>query len=172
MIANIKKRFHYYFLKKELKFHRVDRKAININNANDIAIIFDASDVEKTAIINQFADSLRAMKKKIHLFGYYNIPKPAINFNFPYFNKKNLNWYLEPNGVLVDEFIDRKFDILINACIDEILPLEYIAALSQASYRVGLYNPSKLFCYDMMIDMKEKNLKKLVDQVKHYLGVI
>ena len=143
-----------------------------MNTATDIGIIFDASDVEKTAIINQFADSLRAGKRKIHLFGYYNIPKPAINFNFPYFNKKNLNWYLEPQGVLVEEFIQRKFDILINACTEEILPLEYIAALSQASFRVGLYNPSKLFCYDFMVDFKEKNLKGLVEQFRHYLNIV
>lgn len=172
MIKNIRKWFYNYFLNKQLKHHYAERKVMNINNANDIAIIFDATNTDQTAVINQFADSLKALKKKIHLFGYYDIPKPAINFNFPYFNKKNLNWHLVPQGVLVDEFIERKFDILINASVEEILPLEYISAFSNASYRVGLYNPSKLFCYDLMIDLKEKNLKKLTEEVKYYLNVL
>ncbi|TSA49937.1 MAG: hypothetical protein D4R43_03060 [Sphingobacteriales bacterium] len=75
--------------------------------------------------------------------------------------------------MLVDEFIDRKFDILINVSIKENLPLEYIAALSQASYRVGLYDPNKLYCNDLMIDLKgNKTLQKYIDQVKHYLHIL
>ena len=173
MINQIKKWFHFYFLKKELKFHKAQRQLLNINDAKEIGIIFDATDVDQTAIINQFADSLKGLKKKIYMFGYYNIPKPAINFNFPYFNKANLNWYLEPSGILVEEFIDRKFDILINVSIKENLPLEYIAAFSQASYRVGLYDPNKMYCYDLMIDLKgNKTLQKYIDQVKHYLHIL
>lgn len=172
MIRKIKKWFYNYFIKKELRHHYVERKVMNIKNANDIAIIFDATNTDQTAVVNQFADSLKGMKKKIHLFGYYDIPKPAINFNFPYFNKENLNWHLVPQGILVDEFIQRKFDILINASVEESLPLEYISAFSNALYRVGLYNPAKLFCYDLMIDMKEKNLKKMTEEVKYYLNVV
>ena len=173
MIKQIKKWFHFYFLKKELKHHNAQRQLLNINDAKEIGIIFDATDVDQTAIINQFADSLKALKKKIYLFGFYNIPKPAINFNFPYFNKKNLNWYLEPQGLLVDEFIGRKFDILINVSVHENIPLEYIAAFSQASYRVGLYNPEKIYCYDLMIDLKgNKTLQKYIEQVKHYLHIL
>ena len=92
--------------------------------AKEIGIKFDATDTDQTAVVNQFADSLRGTKKKISMFGFYNFPRPAINFNFPYFNQKSLNWYLEPNGILVKEFIEKKFDILINVSVSENLPLE------------------------------------------------
>lgn len=173
MIQKIKKWFHYYFLNKELKFHKPPRQIVKFEEAKEIGIIFDATDTDQTAVVNQFADSLRGTKKKISMFGFYNFPRPAINFNFPYFNQKSLNWYLEPNGILVKEFIEKKFDILINVSVSENLPLEYISALSNASYRIGLYNPNKLFCYDFMIDLKGKNnLPKFTEQVKHYLHIV
>jgi hypothetical protein len=46
------------------------------------------------------------------MFGFYNFPKPALNLSFPHFHNKQLNWYLEPQGHLVDEFMERKLDVL------------------------------------------------------------
>ena len=89
------------------------------------------------------------------------------------FNKKNLNWRLAPVGHTVESFIQRKFDILINLSVKEILPLEYISALSQANFRVGPYEKNKTYCYDLMIDTgEEKDLKNLIEQVKHYLHLM
>ena len=107
------------------------------------------------------------------MLGFYNIPKSAINFAFPYFNKKNLNWHLEPTGDEVEIFIDRKLDILVNAYIDENLPLEYISALSQARFRIGHYVKEKTYAYDFMIDLKGKNdLKYLMEQYRMYLKMV
>lgn len=173
MLTNLRKLAHLYFLKKELKFHEVSRKVINLADAREIGILFDASDTDRTAIVNTFADALRKERKKVVLLGFYNFPKPAINFNFPYFNRKDINWHFEPNGGLVEEFIARKFDMLINAYIDENLPLEYVSAMSQAGFRVGHYDKNKTYAYDFMIDMKgDRDLRKLMDQVKVYIEMV
>ncbi len=93
LFNNFRRLAHFYLLKKELKFHHVDRKVVKYYDARDIGILFDASDVDRTAIVSSFADSLRRENKKISLLGYYNFPKAPINFNFPYFNKKDINWH-------------------------------------------------------------------------------
>lgn len=164
---------HLYLLKKELHEHKIDRKVVNLEEAKDIGILFDATNTDNSKVINTFADALREQKKRPHLLGFYNFPKGAINFNFPYFNKKDLNWYSKPGGDVVNNFIERKFDILINAYMDEILPLEYISALSHANYRVGHYDKKKTYCYDLMIDMRgNDDLKSLMQQIKHYLHIL
>lgn len=173
LLKKIRRLFHFYFLRKELKFHRVHRKVVNLFDAREIGILFDASDTDQTAIINTFADSLRKERKKTSLLGFYNFSKNVINFNFPYFNQKNINWHYEPNGAVVEEFIAKKFDILINAYINENLPLEYVSAMSQAAFRIGHYDKTKTYAYDFMIDMKGQNdLRKLMEQFRYYLEMV
>ncbi|MBA2407263.1 MAG: hypothetical protein H0V65_04635 [Chitinophagales bacterium] len=170
LFNNFRRLAHFYLLKKELKFHHVDRKVVKYYDARDIGILFDASDVDRTAIVSSFADSLRRENKKISLLGYYNFPKAPINFNFPYFNKKDINWHYEPQGNLVEEFISKKFDILVNAYIDENLPLEYVSAMSRAGFRIGHYDKKKIHSYDFMIDMRgREDLKLLVGQLRVYM---
>ena len=173
MINSIRKTAHNYFLKKELKFHKPSRYVMNISDMREIGILFDATDTTKTNTINQFAESIRTQFRKVSLLGFYNFPKPAINLNFPYFHNKELNWYLEPQGYVVEEFIEKKFDVLINAYTNEVIPLEYISALSNAKYRIGLYDSAKTYCNDFMIELKEnKDLGSFLEQIKHYLYII
>lgn len=173
MLKQFRRWLHLYFLKKELKAHHVERKATSLDKANEIGILFDASDPDKVAAINHFADGLKRDKKRIVMLGFYNTPKNAINFNFSYFNQKNLNWILEPHGNTVEEFIAKKFDILINAYFSENLPLEYVSALSQASFRIGSFTKEKTYAYDFMVDMKdERDLQLLMKQYRHYLEML
>ncbi len=173
MLKSLQRWFHFYFLRKELLTHAVSRKLISLANSNEIGILFDASDPDKVSVINNFAESLKKEKKKIVLLGFYNVPKKAINFNFSYFNKKDLNFFQIPKNELVKEFMERKLDILINAYTAENLPLEYISALSHASFRMGSFNKEKTYAYDFMVDMKNENdLKFLLDQYRHYLQMM
>lgn len=169
----IKKYFHHYFLQKALKLNQHFRKSVNLQEAKEIGILFDATDTDQKQIVENLAKQLKDQNKKTVLLGFYNFPKPAINFSFDYFNKKNLNWHLAPIGHTVEGFINRNFDILINLTVKEILPLEYISAMSHAKFRVGPYNSDKIYCYDLMIDTGDKkDLDHLIDQVKHYLHLI
>jgi hypothetical protein len=173
MLKQVQRWLYFYFLRRELKRHRVERKATSLIKAGEIGILFDASDPDKISIINNFADSLKRDRKKIVMLGFYNQPRNAINFNFSYFNTKNLNWYHGPRGAVVDEFILRKFDILIGAFVGENLPLEYVSALSHASFRIGSFVKEKTYAYDFMVDMKGKeDLQLLMNQYRHYLEML
>ncbi len=158
---------------RKLSQRHVVRKAVNLEKAQDIGILFDASDPERVALISQFAESLKRENKRTVLLGYYDQAKQAINFNFGYFNRKNLNWHLEPTGDAVVEFMDRPFDILINVYTNENLPLEYVSAMSRASFRIGPYARNKTHAYDFMVDLKgEDNLPMLITQFRHYLQML
>jgi hypothetical protein len=173
MFEGIKKRVHTYILNKELMHHKPERSVTNIADAKEVGVLLDASDTDKTAVVLQFADSIRTQYRKVTMLGYYNFPKAAMNLSFPHFYNKNLNWYLQPQGYMVDDFIEKKFDVLVNAYTDENLPLEYISALSNAKYRIGLYNPAKTYLSDVLIDLKgDHNLGALTEQLKNYIFVL
>ncbi len=173
MFKSIQRWFHFYFLKKELHGLSIQRKLVNLQNAAEIGILFDASNPDQISVISNFADGLKRDKKRVVMLGFYNAPKKAINFNFSYFNKKDLNRYLIPKGDTVNDFIAKRFDILINAYIGENLPLEYVSSVSNASFRMGNFNKSKTYAYDFMVDLKnEEDLKKLLFQYRHYLEMM
>ena len=64
MLYSLRRAVHLYLLKDSLKTHRVTRKTTGLEKATEIGILFDASDTDETAIINNFADTLRKQKKK------------------------------------------------------------------------------------------------------------
>jgi len=70
----------------------------------------------------------------------------------------------------VNEFIYIKFDILINLCSTDSLPLEYISAVSSSKFRIGRYDREKTYCYDFMIN-NERNasLDEFILEVDHFL---
>ena len=173
MFQELKKKVHRYVLKKELRFHKPERSITNIIDAKEVGVLFDATETDDTAIVNQFADSIRTQFRKVNMLGFYNHPISAMNLNFPHFNKKQLNWYLEPQGYIVDDFIQKQFDVLVNAYTGENLPLEYISAMSNAKYRIGVYNPEKMYLSEVMIDLKgNDNLKTALDEFKNYIFMI
>jgi hypothetical protein len=173
MIENIKRELHFRILNRKLRSNNVQRKIQRFADVRDIGILFNATNTDDALPVTQFAESLRPMRKRVTMLGYYDYKKPAINFTFPYFNKKDVNWLLMPRGTLVSEFLDKPFDVLINFCTQENLPMEYIVALSKAKFRVGFYNPKKVHAYDFMIDMKEKtDVRSLVENVSRYLNML
>lgn len=173
MWRSIQRWFHFHFLNRQLRSRQIPRSTVRFSEAHEIGILFDASDPERVAVVSQFAESLRKENKKTSLLGFYNQSKQAINFNFVYFNRKNLNWYLAPVSAEVREFMERPFDILINAYTSESLPLEYVSALSHARFRIGAYGKSKTHAYDLMVDMKDDdNLAGLLQQYRHYLEML
>jgi hypothetical protein len=171
MLKAIRTAINHYLLKKELRFHKPERHITNIAEAKDIGILLDATDTDRTKVVLNLADSLRTQYRKVHMLGFYNYPKPALNLSFPHFHNKQVNWYFEPSGHFVDEFMDRKFDVLINAYAgDNNVSLEYLSALSNAKYRIGIYDESKKHLNDVMIKITDKNdLQSFVEQVKHYI---
>jgi hypothetical protein len=170
MLQSIRERVNRYMLQKELRFHKPERRIVDITEAKEIGILLDATDVDRTALVNSLATALRTPYRKVVMLGYYNYPKPALNLNFPHFHKKELNWWLEPQGHLVDEFIERKFDVLINAYVGNHVPLEYISALSNAKYRIGIYGENKTHLSDFMIRLNDANdLQEFTEQVKHFI---
>src|SRR5207237_953660 len=90
-----------------------------------------------------------------------------------FFSKKNLNWKMIPNNRAVSNFINEKFDVIINLSKNEIFPLRYIAALSKARFRVGRFDKHFTYCYDLMIHTEaDSDLKQFIQQAENYLRQI
>ncbi len=166
-----------YFYKKELaerlRTLNVTRAITNLNDAKSIGLIYDSTDPANDSVIAKFASDLRKQSKSVDILGFINDKKLNYKAGIAAFNKKNLTWALVPEGGEVETFSEKKYDLLLACFVGENLPLEFIARVSNAKWRVGFYDASKTDCYDMMINMGEhKELPYLLEQSVYFLNQI
>jgi hypothetical protein len=170
---NIIERFKNSFYESVLKQRgskRPVRTITNLNDAHSIGIIYDSTNPDHDITITKFAEMLRNKGKTVDIMAYVNDKKIDHKGDIALFNPKAVNWYGVPLDPRVNAFADKPFDLLICALLSESKPLEYIAYLSKAKYRVGPFDGSKTHLYDLMIEMGSKNdLGYLLQQMVHFL---
>lgn len=173
MFKKLRARLHHYFLRKKLKDVKHPHQTMNYERARTIAVIFDATLPENLTAAKKFNQDLSGLNKRAHFFAFLNHKEPAGSLPFEYMTKQQVSRLFIPQHPKVEELITKQYDLLINLCTDECLPLEYICALSNATYRVGRFIPGKTYCYDMMIDMNGKrDMNYFIEQLNEYLKMI
>ena len=91
---------------------------------------------------------------------------------YDFFYQKDLNWYYKPQNYIIDNFVQKEYDILINLCDSSIIPIKYLVASSMAHFKIGIYE-EEYEIYDLMISLKEdKSIDKLMIEIKRYLKLI
>ena len=162
-------RFHHRFLKKQLPAHPVRRSSVFIENARSIGLLFDATDPADRQLVLRFAEKLKSQGKQVRMLGFFDAKLTNSDFPFQHFDKKQLDWAYRPKSAEVLDFPGQSFDLLINLSQRAVLPLNYLAALSKARFRIGPYTHNTA-CYDLMIEHDEKKgLETFLSQVLHYL---
>jgi len=147
----------------------VPHQSFDIKNAGMIGILFEGTEMNDCKVVVDYAKSLKKEGKNVKLLAYLDSKQELDNFEFPHFEKKDLDWALRPRCEAVKSFLQQPFDILINLPKHENIPLEYIAALSNAKFRVGPLTDNTS-CYELMIEATgAKDLKAFLNQVTFFL---
>jgi len=165
--------FYRYFMQKRLKAHHVTHEVVNLHQANEVGILFDATNEQNIIWIRRLTEALEKRKKKVSILGFVNSKHPNEQIAYPCFSLKDTNWYLHPVQYMPVYFCEKKFDILINAFVHPVETLEYISTFSNARFRVGCFADDKTHCYDLMINLKESDsLSEFLNNTLHYLQII
>lgn len=160
--------FYDNHLKKQLQQLglRRDRKRVNLDSAQSVALLFDATELAARDFVLQYANQLRGLGKKVKLLGYVEGNPENTEFAFSCFTKKQVSWSLRPKSAEVDEFLNYTPDVLIFLSAEPHPWLEYIAALSKAHLRIGPAT-EHTYCFDVMIDAGNgTDLRQFVKQME------
>ena len=179
LIKKIKLSLSNRALKQELKSVGHIRKPnkFNFDNIKTIGIIFDATNTDDFEIVKRYVVYLREHLKKVKVIGYFSKKEiPALTYSkleYDFFSAKELNWMGTPNSVVIRNFINEEYDLLIDLNIHDHFPLKYIAALSKASFKVGKFNENDIEIHDMMIDADgTKTVKYFLRQIDTYITML
>lgn len=151
--------------------------ALNIKAAKSVGIVYRADSEESFELVKRYVKFLREYKVKVRTIGFFNeneLPSdvhPKLEFDF--FCKKDLNFRLEPKCVVVDNFIDEQFDILIDVTVEEDEVLRDPVFLSKASFKVGAGGKNTSEDLDLLITLKEDDgVRQLMKGIDHFLHII
>lgn len=159
LLDNLKLSIGERLLKREVLRTKRSTKACNISVAETIGILFDATEPATVEIVRKFVKHFDNSNKRVAVLGYVDDKKLIDHYLYRkgivFFTKTDLNWYNKPDSKAINKFISIPFDILFNLSINEVYPLQYILALSQAKMKVGKYSPLQSYL-DLMIDIEKE----------------
>lgn len=160
-------------LKKEASRIVRRQKAINLEAARDIGILFHMQSEADYEMVSRFSRELVAVGKRVQVIGLYKYRKLP-----PYYAQKlaydlvlpvNLDLFYRPKAEFVQKFIEQEFDILIDLGTRDDFPLNYIATLSKAGFKLGRSSGEEGLPYDLMIETDEQmEGDELIRQLIHY----
>ena len=148
-----------YVLRRQLRRLKRTVESCNINEANSIGVLFNATHSVSFDIVKNFVKELSGKSKKIMVLGFVDSKQLIDHYlyrkGFDFFTRNDLNWFEKPQNIAVTNFINQKFDILINLNLEDAYPIKYILSLSKASFKVGQLTQAHQY-HDFMIDIKQE----------------
>ena len=175
-IEDFKQKVGKWVFQRELKTNKRTKEVCNLDNAQSIGILYDATSQEQIKMVKPFVSYFFDLKKDVKALGYVNSKQlsfhhtPKLQYDF--FYQKDLNWYYKPQNYIIDNFVKKEYDILINLCDSSIIPIKYLVASSIAHFKIGIHEENYEI-YDLMISLKDdKSMEKLMHEIKHYINLI
>jgi hypothetical protein len=141
------------------------------NEAKTVALLFDATTLENRKEMERFSKKLQKEGKKVTILGFFNEKTQPNGWTFRVFNKKDVSWKGIPSGNEVQRFLEEKFDLLYHCSITECLPLEWLAALAKARFKIGPAIHDWIH-YDLIIGGKFENLNHFIEQAAFHAAKI
>ncbi len=176
-IKQIQEKVGRFKLKKKLAGLDRNVKAFNLEKASKIGVLYNATNREDAELVKKFVQYLKEERKEVISLGYINSKDASemvkTHLNYTYFDNKGLSKIQIPNTPDALSFMSTSFSVLIDMNRLDCFPLEYIASLSNAKFKVGASGNYRDAACDLILDIpKDEGLDYYIIQVKHYLQMI
>lgn len=147
IIQNARQKYFFKKIAALIAEHSKKRRQITHNfwSARQIAILFDAENDGDRSVLLELARSFEKEGKIVHLLGYFDDAKKAIQFSpknekspFPIFSKKETSWLLRrPNLEIIDSFSKKTLDLLLVFNPAKGMAIEWLTAMTHAAMKIG-----------------------------------
>lgn len=172
---SLKHKLGKWKLNRLLKNNSREAVVCPLSQAKTIGISFTVNNQDELEKIRKILKRLAERNIQTYALGYIPVKKPNDYYlsqkSFNFFSDADLDFFLIPKSESVNEFINTKFDILIDFGSEEYFPMNYMINVSKAAFKVGWFGSNKPF--DLMLNIDKKaGVEYYFDQVVHYLEKI
>lgn len=173
MFKSLRQNIGRSIINRKLRNHKREKNIYGFDEAKLIGVLFSVQNIGDFNLIKEFLVYLRNFNCNVVALCYIDSKKIPdyylLKKGFNFFTRNNLSLFYIPKSPLIDDFINQKFDILLNLCLEELVPIEYVVNLSKAKFKIGRFQKNK-YPYDLMIDVSKKNtIENLIDNIKYYI---
>ncbi len=177
MFAKIKSYFIHFLINREMKLQKRTKRVVNLAKAKSLGIVFAMETEDDYLFISRFINQPEIDNQKVKVIGYlpektipnYYIPKLKMDL----ITKKEINFFEKPKRAIVEDFIKKKFDLLVVFSANDHLPIDYIAGRSHANFKAGYYKDEMVKVFDLMIKKNERmNKYTFYQTIINYLNDI
>jgi len=158
---------------KRMNSTAADSFDIEVDDVKHIGIIFDGTELKSISLVKKFVRELSRNHYEVNALGYVNKSHRMLEhlsvLYIDYFSKAQLNWYGKPRGMVIKNFLNEEYDILIDLSTKSYYPLTYLAIAISAPFKVGRFRKD-ICIFDHEIKMKKhQRLNSLITEVTHCL---
>ncbi|GAA3517563.1 hypothetical protein GCM10022393_34590 [Aquimarina addita] len=161
-------------LKKSIESYVKKRKprTKEVTGIKSLAVLIDASQSVNILSVVKLANALGVKSDHLKIMGYKDDEKEiADDKDAAYFNFKSFG----VNGVVksssLNEFINKDYDVLINFYSESKLGLDYVAAASEAKFKVGFAEIDNRI-NDLVIGLAQDDINLFISELKKYLKIL
>jgi len=178
LFKNIRLRAGKAILTKKVSFKKRKISFSNFSMIKKIGIVWDASNTNEFPYLSKFYQKMHERNIEIKVIGYFpgnNLPDQYTAIRYlTFIRRKELDLFYLPVSSETTSFISSQFDVLIDINFKRLLPLQYISSLSNASFKVGLFDPEIINTpFDLMMEIKNPvDIESYLVQVIQYLEMI
>lgn len=154
-------------LNSKLKALSRNKKVFNLDSAQTAGILWES---DQEASFRKLESELRNSGVKTSGLCYFPTKKAVIPQGINGFTRKQASWWLEiPKARVAEDFIQQKFDVLIDLSRQQSFPIVYLTALSNAAFKIG-YSGNAANYFDWNIEFAEQpEASQLAEQILYYL---
>ena len=166
------KRFKEKSIQKYVNSVLDNRKAaVHDRLIKSVGIVLNLEEYNNYDRLRQLIKSIRVKDNRVKFIAFIEDEKSAPNSWDSFFNPKNFGWKGKIDNVELEEFLETKFDILISYYTSDRLELNYVTAVSQANFKVGITNHDPRL-YDLIIEIEPKHVQVFENELVKYLKVL
>jgi hypothetical protein len=161
-----------FFVKKILKNSFQNLKSNgSVVTIQTIGLVVDTTDFLETELLLKEIASHGILPENIKIIAYANNAKRDDEKNYPMFAARDLNWKGQIVSSEVNEFIDKKFDLLISYYVKEKAILLLITNNSKAQFKVGFASIDSRYNH-FMIKTAVSSYSVFVTELFKYLKLL
>lgn len=141
-LLKIRQNLGFSLLKSKVKKLKREKAFNNLETASTVGLLFDSSQQINYIAAANFINELRDNGKTVEALGMV-LNQDMLRY-FPerdglkFFRLDDLNFWGYPKAPCVAPFINKKFDVLINLCVEENLSVDYVMGMSMSKLKVSM----------------------------------
>jgi hypothetical protein len=179
LFENIRLKIAKIMLAKKMAGTKRQLNYSNFRLVKKIGIVWDASNIKEFSCLSGFYQKMQERNIEVKILGFFpgkNLPDQFTAVRYLTCIRRNeINLLYQPVSSETSAFISSRFDIIIDINFKKLFPLQYISSLSNAAFKVGLFEPSETpdTPFDLMIELKNPvDVDNYLKQIIQYLEMI